>query len=514
MKKCLFLLVFIAAVPAWAGIPATPVMTLYQFNGKLEIPYYEVEAFRRSGPASPAGFLTQGTSLIPCLVMRDGRPLTDRNGTPYVGFQIVVNSRTATPASTERFKAAWRQRQSLTVTNHHCGAGVRHVISIRKLYALNKAPFFDPPRPAGTHAALRASGGELDRIVRTFHQSPQCEAANRHLIGRRASLQNAWDSFIRTHRNRWSEQSLRQAKHLDYTMRTAIFEGHLDRGCNAYGACERNIIALSIRNRGRESCSRHQGCRFPGDFQGVASRVSQYNIWDEYLTQVSGLTSCFLRADLGGNQATVGDGHNVRYYHKLQGMYAQNLDSMQRILFGDDQDLRAVFPNVAVGELKSLRHYYHAPAMGKCFPHHDRVEYITGAVVSRGQDFALIANTRIRVDQPTRGGYFFRDFVFQEDEDRDVVQIVDRYPGFVIDGRKVSLRAASHCAPYGIPRGCRFGTVGRYRKTPSWLHSGQPLALTCRVHDQGKQCQGGGGTRTVTVGDRCDTQMRPVAGVR
>ena len=77
-----------------AGIPATPVMTLYQFNGKLEIPYYEVGAFRRSGPASPAGFLTQGTSLIPCLVMRDGRPLTDRNGTPYVGFQIVVNSRT------------------------------------------------------------------------------------------------------------------------------------------------------------------------------------------------------------------------------------------------------------------------------------------------------------------------------------------------------------------------------------------------------------------------------------
>jgi len=32
-------------------------------------------------------------------------------------------------------------------------------------------------------------------------------------------------------------------------MRTAIYEGHLDRGCNAYGACERNIIALSIRNR-------------------------------------------------------------------------------------------------------------------------------------------------------------------------------------------------------------------------------------------------------------------------
>ncbi len=514
MKKCLFLLVFLAASPAWAGIPATPVMTLYRFNGKLEIPYYEINAFRRSGPSSPAGFLTQGTSLIPCLVVRDGSPLTDRNGTPYVGFQIVVNSRTATPASTEQFRAALRQRQAAMVANHHCNASVRHVISIRGLYALEKAPFFDPPRSARGSAAIPASGGELDQIVRAFHHSSQCEAANRRLIGRRASLQNAWNSFIRTHRNRWSEQSMQQAKHLDYTMRTAIFEGHLDRGCNAYGACERNIIALSIRNRGREGCSGHQGCRFSGDFQGVASRVSQYNIWDEYLTQVSGLTSCFLRSDLGGNQSAAGGGHNMRYYHKLQGMYAQNLDSMQRILFGGDGDLREIFPNVSVGEIKSLRHYYHAPAMGKCFPNHDRVEYITGAVAGKGQDFALIANTRIRVDQPTGGGYFFRDFVFQEDEDRDVVRIVDRYPGFVIDGRKVSLRAASRCAPYGIPRGCRFGAVGRYRKTPSWLHAGRPLALTCRVRDRGEQCQGGGETRAVTVGGVCDTQMRPVAGVR
>lgn len=280
MKKYLLLLVLFATVPAWAGIPATPVMTLYQFNGRLEIPYYEVEAFRRSGPSSPAGFLTQGTSLIPCLVIRDGRPLTDRNGTPYVGFQIVVNSRTATPASTGRFKTAWRQRQSTTVTNHHCGAGVRHVISIRELYALEKAPFFDPPRPTGTHAALRASGGELDRIVRAFHQSPQCETANRRLIGRRAALQNAWDSFIRTHRNRWSEQSLRRAKHLDYTMRTAIFEGHLDRAatptalasatsslCRSATGGGKTVPA--IRAAGFRAIFRAWPARFPNTISGM-----------------------------------------------------------------------------------------------------------------------------------------------------------------------------------------------------------------------------------------------------
>lgn len=516
MKKYwlfLALMLMLPALPASAAIPATPVMTLYRFNGPLNIPYYDVKSFGRSGPAAPAGHLAQGTSVIPCLVIRDGAPLTDRNGTPYVGFQIVVNAQTARPAATERFQATVRQRQAATVTNHHCGPGVRHVLNVRHLYDMEKAPFFDPPPPQRVSATHSTARGRLDRIVRAFHNSPQCQAANRQLVGRRDALQSAWTQFIGSTRNQWSESSLQQAKHLDYVMRTAIFEGHLDRGCNAYGACERNIIALSIRNRGREGCSRHWGCRYSGDYQGVASKVSQYNIWDEYLTQVSGLTSCFLRDDLG-EPSMPGAGHNVEYYRRLQAMYAQNLDAVQGILFGNDQELRRIFPNTSVAELKNLRHYYHAPAMGKCFPDHDRVEYIGGAVARKGGNFVLIANTRIQIEQPTQGGYYFRDFLLRQDEDRDVTRVVDRYPGFVIDGRKVSLRAASHCVPYGIPRGCQFNTVGRYRKTPSWLQAGRPLAVNCRVRDQGAQCQGGGGVRTVAVGGICDTQMRPVAGVR
>ena len=329
---------------------------------------------------------------------------------------------------------------------------------------------------------------------------------NRRLIGRRGALQRAWDRFIQDNQGRWSSQTLRQAKHLDYTMRTAIFEGHLDRGCNAYGACERNIIALSIRNRAREACVKRQGCRTQGDFQGVASKVSQYNIWDEYLTQISGLTSCFLRDDLGSA--------NTAYYRKLQRMYEQNLAHIQRILFGNDQDLREIFPTTSLRDVKNLRHYYHAPAMGKCFPNHDRVEYMSGAVARKGGNFALIANTRIRVDKRTEGGYFFRDFVLEQQPDRDHVTIVNNYPGFIVDGRKVSLRTASRCYPYGIPRGCGFQTIGRHRKTPPWLSAGKSLELTCQIHDQGESCQGTGVLKTARVGGVCDTQMRPVAGVK
>ena len=301
---------------------------------------------------------------------------------------------------------------------------------------------------------------------------------------------------------RWSSEALGRARQLDYAMRTAIFEGHLDRGCNAYGSCERNIIALSIRNRARESCRRGQGCGFVGDVEGVASNVSQYNIWDEYLTQVSGLTSCFLRRDL-----VAGDG-------KLGAIYAHTVADVERILFGDDRDLEAIFPRSSLGDLKALRHYYHPPAMGKCFPDYPQVEFMAGAVAGNGENFVLLANTRIEVGEKADGGYRFRDVVVRDEGGRDALQVLDHYRGFVVDGRKVTQRGATGCLPYGIPRSCRFDSVGRYRRTPGWLDMGDALEIHCSVPDRGEQCQKPAtGPEVVSVGGACDTEMKPVAGV-
>lgn len=516
MKKSFFILLLLISVQARGGIPATPVMTLYKFNGDLEIPYFGIDTFQKKGPTSPAGTLTQGSSLIPCLVIRNGRPLTDSSGTPFVGFQVVVDSRKATPASTEQFKKAVAERQSMTVPNHHCDGSVKHVIDIRSLYALEKAPFFDPPVSAALEkgGSPNAGQGPLDEIVRAFHNSAQCEQASGSLVGRRTALERAWSRFIADNKGRWPGEALQQARHLDYTLRTALFEGHYDRGCNAYGACERDVIALTIRNRGG-ACSSRQGCASPGDFQGVSSAVSQYNIWDEYLTQISGLTSCFLRRDLGSADVTLNGQESPRasYYDKLRGMYEQNLADFQRILFGDDRDLREIFQGASLNDVKSLRHYYHAPAMGKCFPGQDRVEYISGAVATKGNDFALIANKRILVGDKTNGGYFFREFVVKEEEDRDVTSVLDNYPGFVVDGRKVELKRPTNCPAYGIPPGCKLDSIGRYRKTPSWLNAGKPLELQCRIRDRGEKCRSEERPTTVSVGGSCDTQMRPVAGV-
>jgi hypothetical protein len=485
------------------GIPATPLMTVYQFNGPSEVPYYDLDAFLRKGPTSPAGHLTQGTSVIPCLVIRSGEPVTDRQGTPYVGFEVIVDANNATPTSTDRFKEVFEQRKAMTVENHHCPASTRNVIDVRKLYALGKAPSFDPPRTEPA-SAPKVARGELDAIVRAFHASSACETANRVLTGRRESLQNAWSAFAAANSGTWPPASLERARHLDFVMRTVLYEGHLGRGCNAYGACERNVIALSVRNRALELCLNGQGCRSPGDFEGVSATVSQYNIWDELLTQTTGLTSCFLRPDLA-------DRPN---YARLQMMYEQSSGDVERILYGRADELPAVFPGNSLEDLTRVRHYYHPPAMGKCFPDHKQLEYISGAAARRGEDFALIANTRIAVGERRGNGYLFQQALVEDQGERDVVTQLDRYPGFVIDGRKVDLQSASRCSPYGTPPGCRFEEVGRYRRTPSWLSAGQPLQINCRVRSSGDDCRAAITVEATQVGGACDTAMQPVAGVR
>lgn len=366
---------------------------------------------------------------------------------------------------------------------------------------LERGPSFDPPRGEGASAV--AGRTELDTIVRAFHASSHCEAVNRRLMRRRAALGDGWDAFIAGNGDRWPAASMRRARQLDFVMRTALYEGHLGRGCNAYGACERNVIVLSIRNRAIERCLGGQGCRAAGDFEGVASTVTQYNIWDEYLTQSTGLTGCFLRPDLA----------DETHYARLQAMYAQSAGEAERILFGGASELTAIFPGTPVAELTRVRHYYHPPAMGKCFPDHPRIEYITAAVARNGGDFALIANVRIEAGDRAGDGYFFTQVNVDDDGGRDVIRTADRYPGFVIDGRAVLFEPSTRCTPYGVSRGCRFEQIRRHRKTPGWLASGDPRALTCRVRARGESCRAEPTLETVKVGGTCDVDMQPVAGV-
>ncbi|MDQ5988307.1 MAG: hypothetical protein CSYNP_04067 [Syntrophus sp. SKADARSKE-3] len=491
-----------------AGIPAAPVLTLYQFNGPLEIPYYNIDTFDKPRSSSPAGYLTQGSSVIPCVVVRHNRPLTDRDGAPYVGFQIVMDARDASPDSVATLRTTFQERLSMKVSNHHCDSSVKYVVDLRKLYPNEDVPFFDPPisKKITTRDAYVVRGN-TDRIVRAFHNSSYCGIVNHRLIGRRFAMEEAWKQFIQVNKGLYSLNELENAKHTDYVMRTALFEGDLNRGCNSYGGCERNIIALTIRNRAMNHCSKKQGCTKRGDYKGVATKVSQYNIWDEYLTQITGITSCYLKDELLNIS-------NNTYYLRLQRMYEQSLPDMQNILFGDDADLQKIFSGSSLKDLIMLRHYYHAPAMDKCFPDHSRVVYITGAIAKKNNEYALIANKWIQIGQKVGNGYYFQDLVLQITEDKDKYEIKDTFQGYIMDGRKVSFKTPSRCVPYGIPNGCTFKDIGRYRRLPSWHASGKNIELMCQIKDMGEYCQNSPKLKSVKVGSPCDTQMRLITGVK
>src|SRR5690606_34848637 len=60
-------------------------------------------------------------------------------------------------------------------------------------------------------------------------------------------------------------------------------------------SCQREIIALSIRNRAQTKKFSSFGHKYIGDFTGAASTDHQYNAWFENLVQYKNyrITSCF-----------------------------------------------------------------------------------------------------------------------------------------------------------------------------------------------------------------------------
>ncbi len=505
-------------------VPATEVMSLYKFNGDLKIPYFSVSSFQKSGPQKAAGYLSQGTSLIPCVVIKNGKPLTTTRGTPYVGFEVMVEPSSYDGEDVDRLNQVAAQRLELKVKNHHCPATTKFVIDSRRLIHRSTAPFSLPPpntAPKSAHVPPASSStatgtlsaqapkiapivqSPLDAIVHAFHASEQCEQHTSPAIHRRAGLKKAWTEFTKVNQTRWPKKEIRLARHLDFVVRTALYEGHLGRGCSAYGGCERNTIALSIRNRAKGQCIKRQGCAYPGDFEGVASSVSQYNIWDEYLTQISGLATCFLRPDLA----------SVPKLARIQSMYRQSIGDIERILYGGNGDLLNVFEDNPLKKILKLRHYYHPPAMGKCFPNQERIEYISGAVAKSGKNHILLINQRIRVDAEKKSGYLFRDFELDAAEKADNITLPKNYPGFLMDKRKIALGKSSGCAPYGVSSGCDFKVNGRFRKPAFWLKDGEALKLKCSIKAAGKSCEEPIKVTQVAVGGKCDVDMQPVSGV-
>jgi hypothetical protein len=499
-----FILVGLCAEAAWA-VPAAPIMTPYRFNTRRATPYYSTVSVMSQKTPKRVGVIEQGTPLVPCVPLVNGQALHSSSGTPYVGFSVLLDIKKATAQSLELLGKRRLEQSRLQVLNHHCPALPKHVLKLKTLILAKSALVIEPPLSdlPSKKKVLLGKTSALEDVVRAFHASSQCVMAQSSLLDRRLSLKSAWSSFAKAHAAVVDKAKMSRARSLDMVLRTSLFEGHLDRGCSAYGACERNIIALSIRNRALGRCAAWQGCREKGDFEGVATSISQYNIWDIYPTQVSSLTGCFLRKELSRDP----------HYAKLQNMAAQSLGDLEAILFGDETRIAGLFPDNAMRQLKRLRHYYHPPAMGKCFPQHPRVEYISGAVARSGSNYVLIGNSRVSIGLKKTQGYLFKSFKWKSQARDDKIEIVDDFPTFYLDPSDVSLRQSRACTPYGVLPGCKFESIGRYRKPPYWAKSGKTLRLKCRVNSADASCAAPMTLSEVEVGGVCDVDMQPISGV-
>ncbi len=145
----------------------------------------------------------------------------------------------------------------------------------------------------------------IDRALRQFHNSI-CTASG---SGRDALLKK-WEVFVASKKDKRAQQVARNAQHVDIVARTIIGEaqneGHLFDPRKIQNltkeifhphavSCQRDIIALSIRNRAQTKRFKEFGHRYLGDFTGAASTDSQYNAWFPHLVGHMNhrITSCF-----------------------------------------------------------------------------------------------------------------------------------------------------------------------------------------------------------------------------
>ncbi|MCO5143434.1 MAG: hypothetical protein M9962_10135 [Oligoflexia bacterium] len=149
----------------------------------------------------------------------------------------------------------------------------------------------------------------LDQALRQFH-STMCTVEG---VSKDALLKK-WQKFIESKESADAKQIAKNAQHVDIVARTIMGEAQTE--SHLYDpnsiqilknkifhpmavSCQRDIIALSIRNRAMTNQFSAYGHRYLGDFTGAASTGSQYNAWFDNLVPHASyrITSCFYSAN-------------------------------------------------------------------------------------------------------------------------------------------------------------------------------------------------------------------------
>lgn len=149
-------------------------------------------------------------------------------------------------------------------------------------------------------------------------------------------------------------------------------------------ACERDIMTLTIRNRGlaKRECASPEtrkkleklnpnACKYFGDFAYRATNPKQYNIWDPRWTSKY-ITSCFLKNGLeDGGLSNLPEDEKWTLMRSIR-QFKLTLETSARLLYGAENSLHNYFrydrdidpTDSAV--IKNMKHYIHPLGMPLC----------------------------------------------------------------------------------------------------------------------------------------------------
>jgi hypothetical protein len=255
----------------------------------------------------------------------------------------------------------------------------------------------------------------IAQALRQFHSSI-CTAAGPG----KQELFLKWDAFIRSKSDARAQQVARNAFHIDITARTILGEAQTDALLwdpskiqklenkvfhKEASRCQRDLLALSIRNRGHSKKFGEFRHKYAGDFAGAAADPDQYNVWKHTSDSNYRLTSCFLHTADAYQKAR--ESKDSQYKRK-RSYFADMAERFPRV-FGMDLNegapppadpayLERLFladpkvempPGERVAKLGRFMHYYH--------PNNKGLQYSDASEMIDDVRYGTVENGYVRV---------------------------------------------------------------------------------------------------------------------
>lgn len=542
--KVLMLISLFIQILGFIEIPYARAQVIYpqqkiEYVRHTKIPVYSTQDILNPKP-EPIEYLKQNQKLLPCILIDSNKnPFKKVDGKFYLGFELLDSSHSSFFQSVE---------------NNHCPMWFAKMVKDSDLTASTPAKSISTKRIIRPPAVKDWLTKKMARLQKNKFKKPeyytdkrpidlsyefhntQCPGVNKKVENRGNRLKQKWNQFIKE-KAKVSEKAgflALQAKNTDLVTRTALYESNYSYGCSAKSSCEKQIIALTIYNRAQSNKCKNGntvwGCKYKGDYSGVATKPNQYNIWFKKFPVISHLTGCFLREDLqvdNNNPAIWKDSEGnineglANGYRKRIAMYKDSFAFNQNFLFNQNTSLKDYFKihEADNSKLSLVRFYYHPAAMPRCeHKTYSSSAWVTTSYVKKDSDnYFLLRRNRIfpndkqdiQEDQQEESSVSF--YLYKTASGK----ISDIYPEGQIPSSNIDYTHGSLCTAYGVSPSCQYKEpIKSYKKMPKWLLSGTTPKISClQTTSRGLECDENFRREefTKSFGGACNTQFLPVS---